>query len=76
MGREKRILVSETVGAYHVMSRIVGGQMLLRDWEKNYFLKLLERLALGFFVKIHAFAILDNHLITISDRLPCIFSSL
>ena len=71
MGRGLRIWVSESVGAYHIMSRVAGGELLFNDIHKNYFLKLLEIFAAGFFVRIHAFAIMGNHfhiLVTTMDQ--------
>jgi REP element-mobilizing transposase RayT len=61
MGRGIRRWVSPSVGAYHLISRIVGGELLLKDVHKDYFLKLLEIFSAGFYVKIHAFAIMGNH---------------
>jgi len=61
MGRDPRAFVSQCAGSYHIISRTVGGDLLLRDREKEYFMNLLERLASGFFVQIHAFCIMGNH---------------
>ena len=62
MARRKRVWVSQDSGAgYHIVSRVVGGQLLFGDQEKEYFLKLLEVFAQGFFVDIHGFTIMGNH---------------
>jgi REP element-mobilizing transposase RayT len=64
MGRSKRQWVSQQVGSFHIISRAAGGtgsDFILQDQEKEYFLKLLERFASGFFVKVHTFAIMSNH---------------
>ncbi|MCP4156192.1 MAG: hypothetical protein GY757_51200, partial [bacterium] len=61
MARGRRRRVSQDVGSVQIISRVVGGQWLLGDREKEYFLQLLKRLASGFFIRIHAFVILDNH---------------
>lgn len=61
MPRPRRASVSQEAGSYHIISRIVGGEIILYDEEKEYFLKLLERLASGFFVTIHAFCVMGNH---------------
>lgn len=61
MGRPKRALVSQDAGSYHIVSRIAGGDFLLKDEDKDYFLKHLERFAQGFFVQIHAFNCMTNH---------------
>jgi putative transposase len=61
MGRSRRAWISQTTGSYHLISRIVGDNTFLTDYEKEYFLKLLERFAAGFFVDIHAFCVMGNH---------------
>jgi putative transposase len=62
MGRRNRQWTSQNSGSFHVISRITGQDRLLTPNDKEYFLHLLERFASGFFVQIHAFAILDNHI--------------
>ena len=47
--------------AYHVMSRITGGQMLLRDTEKEAFRRLMWRMAKFSGVEILTYAVMDNH---------------
>ena len=64
MGRDKRNWVSQQVGSFHIISRVAGGaggDFILHDQEKEYFLKLLEHFASGFFVNVHAFVIMSNH---------------
>jgi putative transposase len=61
MGRTKRAWVSQSEGSFHIISRVAGQKILLHDQEKEYFMKLLERLTSGFFVQIHAFCIMGNH---------------
>lgn len=61
MGRGRRPWVHQDEGCYHLMSRIVGEQRLMKDAEKEYFMTRMMILARGFFIKIHNFAILDNH---------------
>jgi len=61
MGRTKRAWVSQSAGSFHIISRVAGGDIILHDQEKEYFMKLLERFASGFFVQIHAFCIMGNH---------------
>jgi putative transposase len=61
MGRGRRAWISQTAGSYHLISRVVGDNTFLTDYEKEYFLKLLERLSTGFFVNIHAFCVMGNH---------------
>ncbi len=61
MGRPKRCWVSQECGSYHIISRTAGGEILFHDQEKEHFLNLFERLAAGFFVQVHTFAILGNH---------------
>jgi len=61
MPRAKRRWVSQLSGSFHLISRIAGGELLLKTEEKEFFLKLIEKFAAGFFVRIHAFAIMGNH---------------
>ncbi len=61
MPRTKRHWVSQKAGSFHIISRTTGQDILLHDEEKEYFFKLLERFASGFFVAIHAFCIMGNH---------------
>ena len=68
MARRKRAWVSQDSGAYHIISRVVGGQLLFGEQEKEYFLKLLEVFAQGFFVDIHGFTIMGNHVLYIGNR--------
>jgi putative transposase len=61
MGRGRRAWISEDTGSYHIISRVVGDHIWFSKNEKEYFLKLLEVFASGFFVKIHSFCIMGNH---------------
>ena len=61
MPRTKRRWISQLTGSYHIISRTVGGNIFFTDEEKEFLLKLLERLASGFFVQIHASSIMGNH---------------
>jgi len=61
MARSKRQWVSQDVGSFHIISRVAGGELLFTENDKEFFLRLLERFAAGFFVEIHAFCIMSNH---------------
>ncbi|MHC5021417.1 MAG: transposase [Planctomycetota bacterium] len=61
MGRRRRARVHQDFGSYHIVSRLVPEAEWWADDEKEAFLRLLERLARGFFVEIHAFCIMSNH---------------
>ncbi len=61
MARKRRQWISQTAGSFHIISRTTGGDILLHDEEKEYFLQLLECFTAGYFVAIHSFAILGNH---------------
>jgi len=61
MPRTKRQWISQKCGAFHITSKIAGNSTRLTYDEKEYFLRLLERLTKGFFVKLHSFCIMDNH---------------
>lgn len=69
MPRRKRLFISHQYGLYHIISRVAGGYFLFQDPEKEYFVKTLERFSSGFYVRIHAFAILSNHFhLLVSER--------
>jgi REP element-mobilizing transposase RayT len=61
MARPKRGWISQEAGSYHIISRVAGGGLLFNDIDKEYFLKLLERFASGFFVRVHAFCVMSSH---------------
>ncbi len=61
MPRTKRRLISQEDGSLHIISRIAETNTLFSITEKEYFLDLMERLATGFFVRVHAFCIMGNH---------------
>ena len=61
MPRSRRQWVSQQAGSFHIISRTSGATIMLNEDEKEYFLKLMERFASGFFVQIQAFCIMDNH---------------
>jgi REP element-mobilizing transposase RayT len=61
MARAKRRWVSQDIGSFHIISRVAGGELLFNEGDKECFLRLLERFAVGFFVEIHAFCIMSNH---------------
>ena len=61
MARSKRQWVSQEIGSYHIVSRVAGGELLFNEEDKEFFFKLLKRHAAGFFVEIHAFAVMSNH---------------
>ncbi len=61
MARSKRQWISQDAGSFHIISRVAGGELLFTESDKEFFLKLLERFAAGFFLEIHAFSIMSNH---------------
>jgi putative transposase len=61
MSRTKRQWVSQECGAFHITSKVTGNTTWFTREEKEYFLFLMERLASGFFIRIHSFCIMDNH---------------
>jgi REP element-mobilizing transposase RayT len=61
MGRMRRARVNQAFGSYHVVSRMTAELEWWSDEEKEEYLRLLERLARGFFVQIHAFCLMSNH---------------
>ncbi|MCP4218187.1 MAG: hypothetical protein GY765_26355 [bacterium] len=61
MTRHRRHWVSGERGSFHIVSRTSGGNLILEDDEKEYFVNLMERLAEAYFVTIHAFAVMGTH---------------
>lgn len=61
MSRLKRQWISQETGSYHIISRVVGDKFLLGNKEKEYFVHLIKQFAKGFFIRIHAYCIMDNH---------------
>ncbi len=61
MAKYVRRRISREEGSYHIYSRVVGGQRLLNKKEKDYFIKLLKRLAKCFFVELRTFTVMSNH---------------
>ena len=61
MARPKRHWISQESGSYHIISRVAGGELLFNQVDKEYFLKLLERFASVFFIRIHAFCVMSSH---------------
>ena len=61
MASRKRHWVHPDSGSYHLISRTVGQAFLLSSLEKDYFVKLMFKLAKGFYIDIHAFAVMSNH---------------
>jgi len=69
MSRPKRLFISREIGLYHITSQVTGGDFLFKKTEKEYLLNTLKRFASGFFVHIHAFAFMSNHIhILASER--------
>lgn len=61
MGRSRRQRINEAFGSYHIVSRMHDELEWWADEEKEDYLRLLERLARGFFLQIHAFCLMSNH---------------
>ena len=62
MPRTARRWIAQEYGSYHLISRVVGGDMLFGDEEKRYLLGMIERMAKGFYVKLHTFCVMSNHI--------------
>jgi REP element-mobilizing transposase RayT len=61
-GKRQRIVVGPAEGAsYHIMSRTAGGERLLGDTEKEALRRLMWRMARFSGLKIHTYAVMDNH---------------
>jgi len=61
MPRSKRHLISQEFGSYHIISHITDETPLFSEEEKQYLFDLMEKLAEGFFIHIHAYCIMGNH---------------
>lgn len=57
-------------GHYHIISRTVLKAFLLKKREKEYFLKLLKKMARVYFVKIETFSVMSNHFHLIIQMIP------
>ncbi len=67
----RRIKFEGGTGCYHVMSRIVGGEFLLGDLEKEAFRRMMWRMAEFAGVELLTYALMDNHfhlLVKVPDR--------
>jgi hypothetical protein len=47
MPRSKRRWISQLRGSFHIISRVTGGELLLKTEEKEYLLKLLVKWGSG-----------------------------
>lgn len=61
MPRTRRLKVVGDVAYYHIISKIVGGEFLLKDTEKEKLLSIIKHFSSLFFVKVIGFCIMDNH---------------
>ena len=61
MGRAKRRWINQYQGSNHLLSRITGGDFLLKDKEREHFVKLMFKFAEGFFIDIHSYTVMSNH---------------
>jgi REP element-mobilizing transposase RayT len=61
MARIPRILVTGESTAYHVISRTALPGYPLEDIEKDFFVSLLKKLSLLYFVEIYGFCCMGNH---------------
>lgn len=62
MPRCKRFFISRDFGSHHIVSSVAGRAMLFGDIEKEHLLGMLEQYSQAFFVHIHSFAFMSNHL--------------
>jgi len=62
MPRCARLHIPAELGSYHITSRVVGREFLFQEAEKEKYLSLLESFSQGFFLDLHAFCIMDNHI--------------
>jgi REP element-mobilizing transposase RayT len=62
MPRKKRVFIARDFGSHHIVSSVAGGSFLFGDIEKERLLGMLEQYSQAFFVHLHGFAIMSNHL--------------
>ncbi|MFH0729177.1 MAG: hypothetical protein V2B19_22900 [Pseudomonadota bacterium] len=61
MARIPRILITGERTAYHVMSRTALPGYPLEDAEKDFFVELVKKLGMLYFVEILGFCCMGNH---------------
>ncbi len=61
MPRARRLKVKGEIAFYHIMSRIVGQQFLLKDREKEEMLQIITHFSNMYFVEVIVFCIMSNH---------------
>ncbi|MFH0728222.1 MAG: hypothetical protein V2B19_18020, partial [Pseudomonadota bacterium] len=59
--RIPRILITGERTAYHVISRTALPGYPLEDIEKDFFVELVKKLGMLYFVEIHGFCCMGNH---------------
>lgn len=61
MSRIARLKVKGEPAVYHVMSRTALDGFVIGDVEKDYFLGLIKKISLAYFVKVYGFCLMGNH---------------
>ncbi len=61
MGRPHRNWNDYTWKGYHLVFRIVNREFLMKDQEKELIFSIIQDLIKGYYVLLHAFVIMDNH---------------
>ena len=61
MGRIRRYFVGEEFSSYHIISRVAGGDLILSDKDKEYFINLMFKLLKGYYVKLVSYTVMSNH---------------
>ena len=70
MARIPRILIKEETATYHVISRTALDGFPLKDLEKDYWVNLVKRLSILYFVEILGFCCMGNHFHLLIRMIP------
>ena len=68
--RTRGFFLNEEYGAYHIISRVAGGEFILSNKDKEYFVNLMFKLLKGYYVNLVSYTVMSNHfhiLLTRSD---------
>jgi putative transposase len=70
MPRTSRMLISDEIAVYHVMSRTALNGFPIGDVEKNFLLGLIKRFSSLYFTEILGFCLMGNHFHLLVKMLP------
>ena len=59
--RTRGFFLNEEYGAYHIISRVAGGELILSNKDKEYFVNLMFKLLKGYYVNLVSYTVMSNH---------------